>query len=325
MRTDSGSRYCSGSETASAPPAACLYRKLPLVIPAVDRTVEITRNLVRFRPVAGVEGANGDVVEVPVSAYRGVLRRNEMLSLPLGLRKLEHVVELLHADSAKTVRAYDSPSPGGTLRVQEDLARALHLPVLDETVDGVVSRPCEEAGSSLRTRAVLGEVGWDFDAAGPVPPGLAWRTDDGALTVYLDGRPEPEAAAVREPVILLAVLAALPFLAALAAVAPGLAGVLAVPLIGGAARSLRRVEMRRRLTVTRASVEYVRDVLFGRPERTRLALDDIGTVRRIRQRCSPTEILVIESATETILLAGLRPDQARWLEGFVVAAIAMAP
>jgi|GEM_PF-2485611 len=325
MRPDVGSPYRSGSETMTAPPAACLYRKLPVVIPAVDRTVEITRNLVRFRPVAGSEGPDGEVVEVPVSAYRGVLRRNELLSLPLGLRKLEHVVELLHADSAKTVRAYDSPCPGGTLRIQENLARALHLPVLDETADGMVSRPCEEVGSSLRTRAVLGEVDCDFDATRPVPPGLAWRAADGALTVYLDGRPGHEAMQARAPTIPLAACLGLPVLAVLATVAPGVAGVLALPLIGGAAWSLRQAERRRRLTVTRAGVEYVKDVPFGRPERTLLALDDIGTVRRIRQRGSPTEILIIDTGIETISLEGLHPDQARWLESFVVAAIAMAP
>ncbi len=325
MVLDAGHPHHSASETSVAPPAAQFYRTLPLVIRAVDRTIEITRNLVRIRRAPSDGTGAVEVLEEPVAAYRGVLRRNELLILPLGLRRLEHIVELAHTDARKTVRAYDSHLAGGTLRIQEDLAWALHLPALDETADGVVERPLEAAGRSLRTSAVLGRIVPRFDPDGPVPRGLAWRAEHGALTVYLDGRPRPEAAAALGSATLLTVLIALPVLAGLAAVAPGTASLLAMPLIAAAAWCLRRNELQQRLTVTPTAVSYVKNSPSGQPERMAIALDEVRTVRRIRQRGSTNETLVIESDSESIAVDPLRPDRARWLETFVVAAVAMAP
>jgi hypothetical protein len=125
----------------------------------------------------------------PLSAYEGVLARQELL--PVGKRmRVVYSIELVHrSDDAKSVMLYSSVAPEGLRASQERAARLFNLPALTVSAAGIEKRQAEDLDKSVRERVAEAGLPVTFDPASK-PPGksLTVRVDGDALVLSAPGR-----------------------------------------------------------------------------------------------------------------------------------------
>ncbi len=144
-------------------------------------TIEIDHYLVKVTE-KGRFGATPCEWNAPVSDFRGVLRRSEMLLMGGGDGAewvTWHNLILAHPDEKKSLELYTSQVEADTHILWGAAARALQLPALYETGDGIVSRAPEDLGKPLRQLAMEGKVSVDFDVQAPPPEGIVREAKQG--------------------------------------------------------------------------------------------------------------------------------------------------
>lgn len=145
------------------------------------QTIEIHRDLVRVTE----KGLFATKWDEPVSAFEGVLRRKDTQ-----ITGGEHVsmvtyylVELVHPDTKKTLRLYQANKEVGIRKLWKDVACALDLPALDETVEGFVARAPEDLDKTIHELVADGKISVDFDADAPPPRGIVLEQAEDELRV----------------------------------------------------------------------------------------------------------------------------------------------
>ena len=117
------------------------------------------------------------------SDFKGVLRWSEDELTYFGEGGSEFTtgyrLTLVHPDERNSLPLYESEEESDTYKLWRDVARALQLPVLYETGDGIVSRESEDLGKSLRQLAVEGKARVDFDLLAAPPKGMVWEVKEG--------------------------------------------------------------------------------------------------------------------------------------------------
>ena len=145
-------------------------------------TIEIDRYLVKVTEKGRFGAARGEW-NAPVSDFRGVLRRSEAQLMGGGYDAPEwvtwHKLILAHPDEKKSLELYTSEVEADTRKLWGVAARALQLPALYETGDGIVSRAPEDLGKTLRQLAMEGKVSVDFDVQAPPPTGIVREAKQG--------------------------------------------------------------------------------------------------------------------------------------------------
>ena len=264
------------------------------------------------------QGLNARNWEEPVSAFEGVLRRRDTETRGSGQHSYTvtvHLVELIHPDEKKTLRLYKADEEEGIRKLWEDAARALNLPALDETADGVVARAPEDLGKSIRELAAEGKVSVDFDADALPPKGITCEHAEGEVRATLGLRANSYAVAVGGIIIVGGIFVVFPIWSTdfhFAAVLFG--AVVAVGGLGIMCHVMRDALGKRRIVITPREVRY-----FSTQPTQAIPVDKLKNVRRIGND------LVIESDTAMISIGWLGKQQRRWLEQFILAAVVASP
>jgi hypothetical protein len=122
----------------------------------------------------------------PLSAYRGVLKKQELRSTGKS-SYMVYMVQLLHeGDKKRTVTLYQSLKKGDLRRKHEHCARLFGMPALTETEDGMEERHPDDLDKTVRELVADGILQVQFDPSVP-PPGkrLALRVDGDSLAVQV--------------------------------------------------------------------------------------------------------------------------------------------
>ncbi len=298
------------------------------------QTIEIDRDFVRVTE-KGLAAANW---AVSTSAFKGVLRRTDAETPGGWAREVTvHLVELAHPDPTKTLRLYKHDEEKGTRKLWVDAARALGLPALDETSDGIVARPPEDLDKSIRDLAAEGKISVNFDADTPAPKGIVWQRADSELRVTLSLGANPYGTDVLKFVGGATAIS-------LAALGGFEGGYLTFIGIGGAYFAITGAWpllldgiATRRIVITPSHLSYFRETPFGNFSYKGIPFNKLEAVYRISEATgswslgpivvstSHEEILAMESDTEKISIDGLGKEQLYWLERFILAAIIHPP
>ena len=300
------------------------FSHLPVTIRSGGRTIEIGRDFVRVTET-GLLG--GEHWEEPLSAFTGILRRTDAVGGG-DIYSNVHLVELVHPDTKKTLQLYQADAEEGIRKLWKktdaeegihnlwkDAARALNLPALDETADGILAHEPEDLDKSIREVAADGKISVDFDADTPPPTGITWEQMEGELSVILGLRANSYASIVTmivvgSPFILIAAWFLLSDAFGLF-----MLGIIAfVYVVGNTVYHVANEHValvKRRIVITPRELRY-----FGARICKAIPLEKLESVRRI------DDGLVIESDAEVISIQGLRGQQLRWLESFILATVA---
>ncbi len=121
-----------------------------------------------------------------LSAYRGVVARSEHHS---GNRNSAsytlYIVELVHPDSSRNVKLWQSRRSDGFRTRWESYCRELGLPALERDGDAYVSRNVADLDKSVRELAAEGKLDASFDPSRKVPDGLNLRACGQSLEVLI--------------------------------------------------------------------------------------------------------------------------------------------
>ncbi len=294
-------------------PTGSFFSRFPVTIRRWKRgergTIEIQRDLVR---VTGLFGEHQ--WEEPVSAFKGVLRRTG------GKARLE----LVHPDSGKTLWLYQADTDEGIRKVWLDAARALDLPALDETTDGIVTHAPEDLDKSIPELAAEGKVLRPVSADAPPPRGITRERVHGEVHLTI------RAVKLGKVALAFAIVLGLPLVWGYIAspekvrelnrfVLPYVLGAI-ILILGGS--TFADMIVSRRIVITPREVRYFRKSPIGTFGLKAIPLNELKSVRRI----STTDPeLVMESDTATISIGRLGEHQLRWLEQFILAASIDAP
>lgn len=127
------------------------------------KTVEIIH-----RPAIGEKKS----VREKLQNYEGVRFRIEFFQFGF-MNKNKYIIELYHKNHNKTAPLYISTSDKNIRRIWEYYARALGLPAIIMTDEGMASRKVEDLDKSIRELADKGLIENKFDDRAPLPPSLA--------------------------------------------------------------------------------------------------------------------------------------------------------
>lgn len=121
-----------------------------------------------YRPAFG----DKKTYKEPLKNYEGVRFRIEFFQFGF-MNKNKYIIELYHKNSHKIAPLYISTSEKDIRRIWERYARALGLPALIMTDEGMVARKVEDLDKSIRDLAAQGLIENKFDDRKPLPPSLA--------------------------------------------------------------------------------------------------------------------------------------------------------
>ncbi len=130
------------------------------------------------------------VWDEPFSAYRGVLARTKRVS-----RGSKHgsssytvyLVELHHPDKDKTITLFSSTDRGSWRGRWERAARALGVPAIEESADGLVERDIQDLDKSVSELLEEGKLKIDYDSLGQKAEGVAVEVEGDELVVTRQG------------------------------------------------------------------------------------------------------------------------------------------
>ena len=256
-----------------------------------------------------------------IKAFTGVTWREEMRGSSKN-RSLHQIVELSHeTDSARSVELWDSQRTEGVRQLWEDAARALDLPALRQTADGLERRNPDEIDLSLGDRMRSGHIEASFDPE--APDGITWSRGDGEIFVKIrpTGRFRAMPMAFGGFFVGLVTFVISGFLLA---ISPGQLLVLAllVVILG----QILLWGLHSRLTVSPRTLSH-EVVLTGglRFKRRRYALDKIEAAAVVKGVGFGDRALRFETDDGESRIALLNPEGAEWLKNFVMSALAEAP
>ncbi|MAG98182.1 MAG: hypothetical protein CMM08_16010 [Rhodospirillaceae bacterium] len=256
-----------------------------------------------------------------IGAYDGVTWREEMRGSSKN-RTLHQIVELCHkTDSARTVELWDSQRTEGVRQLWEDAARALDLPALRQTAEGLERRNPDEIDLSLGDRVRSGNIEAAFDP--DAPGGITWSRDGSEIVVKIRPtgrfRVMPMAFGGFFVGILTFVISGF-----LLAISPGQLLVLALFVV--LAAEILLFGLHSRLTVSPQTLSH-EVVLTGglRLNRRRYALDKIEAAAVVKGVGFGDRALRFETDDGESRIALLNPEGAEWLKNFVMSALAEAP
>ena len=125
----------------------------------------------------------------PLSAFTGVRNRSEYHTGGKNQASYTlYLVELLHPESRKTVRLYESRSDAGVRGIWEDACRALNMPAVEGEGAQAVKRAVEDLDKSVKELAREGKLHVEFDAARRPPEGVTLKVDGKFLEVSVPTR-----------------------------------------------------------------------------------------------------------------------------------------
>ncbi len=306
------------------------FSRFPVTIRG--RTIEIQRDLVRVTEM-GVSGEQK--WEEPVSAFRGVLRRTDkedrhVVTGPWSSATVwvtVHRVELVHPDSGKTLRLYLADTDEGIRKVWRDTARALDLPAVDETTDGIVTYAPEDLDKSIPELAAEGKVLRPVNADAPPPKGITRERVHGEVHLTI-GAVKLERNAIEVAIAGFVLVLVFHIFGLMGSALPYALGAI-ILILGGSAFADMIVS--RRIVITPREVRYFRKSPFGTFGLKAIPLNELKSVRRISITWIRGPVgrhddkLVMESDTATISIGRLGEHQLRWLEQFILAASIDAP
>lgn len=124
-----------------------------------------------------------------LSEYTGVRWRSEYHSGGKNSPSYTlYIVELLHPESKKTVRLYESRMDAGIRGIWENACRALNMPAMEGEGASLVTRAVEDLDKSVKDLAREGKLKVDFDPTRPPPAGLALKVDGKFLELSVKTR-----------------------------------------------------------------------------------------------------------------------------------------
>lgn len=124
-----------------------------------------------------------------LSEYTGVRWRSEYHSGGKNRPSYTlYIVELLHPESRKTVRLYESRMDVGIRGIWENACRALNMPAVEGEGAGIVIRSVEDLDKSVKELAREGKLKVDFDPTKPPPAGLTLKVDGKFLELSVKTR-----------------------------------------------------------------------------------------------------------------------------------------
>ncbi len=297
-------------------------------------TIEIERDLVR---VTGMGVFGEQKWEEPVSAFRGVLRRTDLEPRAVyggTYRVRVHRVELVHPDSGKTLLLYQADTDEGIRKVWRDAARALDLPALDETTDGIVTHAPEDLDKSIPELAAEGKVLRPVNAGAPPPRGMTRERVHGEVHLTIRAvKLERNAFAVAILGFVLVmgfhIFGPEEFRELIGSALPYVLGAI-ILILGGS--TFADMIVSRRIVITSREVRYFRKSPFGTFGLKAIPLNELKSVRRISPAAGGViaslgldDKLVMESDTASSSIGRLGEHQLRWLEQFILAASIDAP
>lgn len=119
-------------------------------------TVEIDADTVS---VAGTDSSGRDSWSEPTKSFTGVFRRDTLKTRgEVAVLKFESHIELHHPDSRKTLSIYKSSDFGEARKAWIEAARSLHLPAIEDTPAGHITREFGDLDKSLRDVLILQDI-----------------------------------------------------------------------------------------------------------------------------------------------------------------------
>lgn len=255
-----------------------------------------------------------------ISAYQGVLSRSEYHSGGKNSPSYTlYIVELRHAEPAKTVRLYESRSDDGFRGIWEDYCRQLSLPAVEVDGKSIVRRDVEDLDKTLKDLVKEGKVKVDFDPSKPPPGELSLRVDAGVLeltVVKKKGSPFGYAIALLIPGIFVYI----GFFMKGAPIAFGILGLVFLVLV--AAGIVWSRIARDQIRIGRDEIRKRQLTPWGATDGEGVRSAGIETVRIGKKDDTGYESVLLESDSETMAVGGgLSMESLEWLKQCIMKVI----
>jgi len=255
----------------------------------------------------------------PTRSFQGILRRTVRRSRSHS-RYTVYLLELVHPDKDKTVTIYRSTSGEGFRQRQEEACRALGLPALEESSEGLISRSVEDLHKSVGELVRESKLAVDFDPSAPVPEGLSLSTDpeSDTLTITFTQRRFPLLGAL----IGLGFPAAFIYLGFRVDEVPVVFGVLgclfaAVVVLGMVWSHLATVQLR----IRPSGLELLVATPWGSFPLKKIEASDVKAVKIGRSRRAAQGLVVVTGDDETMCVSGVSREALNWLRGCILAVL----
>jgi Tfp pilus assembly protein PilF len=272
------------------------------------QTIEISRDLITVTE----KGLFANNWSEPVSTFTGTLREKYTVRHGDSGSKTYHKVELVHPDEDKAVPIYKAREEKGIRRLSETAARALNLPVLEKTNEGIVTRAPEDLDKSIRDLGAEGKISVDFDPNATPPKGIEWGQIKGDMSVTLSwGANEVRGVATFGVIC----FASLVLLFAIYTFGSGKGFIVGLVFLFILTIWLKEWFLdfigKRLILITKKEVSYFRKTPFLTFNRKVIPLQELETVELMKSE------LVMESDETKILIGRLGEQQQHWLRNFI--------
>ena len=231
-----------------------------------------------------------------------------------------YIVELLHPDSQKTVRLYESRMNAGIRGIWENACRALNLAAIEGEGADLVSRAVEDLDKSVKDLAREGKLKVQFDLSKPPPAGLALKIDGPILELSVRGRKRSSLAGGVFGLVFSGIFVYIGFFMKGAPLIFGIFACVSVLIILTATVwSLISTEQ---IRVAKDEIHVRRQTPWGPTKGIRISTTGVETVRIGKQNGQGANGILIETDDgQSMIGTGLPSESLEWLKNCILKVI----